>query len=69
MEKVNIHPLTQFALIISSITMGVFSYQNFNADNTAYGIVFIVLAILLLTMVVYGFVRNRKTGEQQAQQN
>lgn len=69
MGKVKIHPLTQLALIISSITMGLFSYQNFSADNTAYGIVFIVLAFLLLTMVVYGFVRNRKIGGERGRQN
>lgn len=69
MEKAKFHSLTLIALTISSITMALYAYQNFTAEETSYGIVFIFLSILLMAMVVYGFVRNRKIGDQREQED
>lgn len=62
MEKVKIHPLILVALLFSSISMALYANRNFNANETAYGIVFVLLCIFMLGLVLYGIVRSRRVS-------
>lgn len=65
MEKVKIHPLIILTLIMSSISMGMYAYRNFNNLETAYGIFFTLLSIFLIGLVVFGIIRNRKVENEK----
>lgn len=64
MKKVKIHPLILVALLISSITMGLYAYRNFSEGETAYGLVFVLLCIFVLGLVLYGIVRNGRISSK-----
>lgn len=64
MEKVKIYPLILVALLISSITMVLYAYRSFSADEKVCGLVFALLCIFMLGLVLYGFVRNRRVSDK-----
>lgn len=64
MEKVRTHPFLIFSLILSSITMALYAYRNFNNQEIGYGMVFSVLFLFLIGMAVYGFIRNKKINKE-----
>ncbi|MFD1031263.1 hypothetical protein [Metaplanococcus flavidus] len=65
MEKVKIHPLIHASLIISSLTMALYAYQNFSGGQMAYGTVLSLISIFMIGLVVFGLNRNRKIDEEQ----
>ena len=65
MERVKIHFLIHVSLLISSLTMGNYAYQNFSAGQTGYGTVFLIICIFLIALVIYGVIRNQKIGQDQ----
>lgn len=62
MEKVKFPPFIIAALIISSVIMALYAYQNFRTEETAYGIVFVLLCVFLLALTILGIVRNRRVS-------
>lgn len=60
LEKVRTHPFIILSLTLSSITMALYAYQNFENQEIGYGIVFTVLFLFLSGMAIYGFIRNQK---------
>ncbi|WP_444684452.1 hypothetical protein [Alkalicoccus luteus] len=58
MEKASIHPLILVSLGISVIAMVRLAVEQFSAQETGYGIVFALLALLLSGLIVYGIIRN-----------
>ncbi|MCM3610532.1 hypothetical protein M4S82_04660 [Planococcus sp. MERTA32b] len=69
MEKVKIHPLILVSLLFSSISMALYAFRNFSANETAYGIVFILLSIFMMGLVFYGIVRNRRVSGKGTQES
>jgi hypothetical protein len=65
MERSKIQPLILISLTISAITMILFAYANLNAGYPIYGFVFIVLAIALVVMVLFGLLSNRKLANRK----
>ncbi|WP_422123807.1 hypothetical protein DHX103_03070 [Planococcus sp. X10-3] len=65
MEKVKIHSLILGALVISSLTMALYAYENFIDGHNGYGTVFTAICIFLIGLVVFGVIRNRKIGKEQ----
>lgn len=66
MEKVKIHPMILAALLISSVAMALYAYQNFRAEEIGYGIVFVLIGLLLVGLVVFGWLRNRKASNDNS---
>lgn len=66
MKGVKIHPLTLVALLISSVLMAMYAYRNFQAEETGYGIVFLLLCLFLIGLVVSGFVMKRKSRNEKS---
>lgn len=60
LEKVRTQPFIILSLILSSITIALYAYQNFANQEIGYGIVFTVLFLFLSGMAIYGFIRNQK---------
>lgn len=65
MERSKIQPLILISLTISAITMMLFAYANLNAGYPGYAVVFIVLAIALVVMVLFGLWSNRKLANRK----
>ncbi|MRX74125.1 hypothetical protein GJU40_18550 [Bacillus lacus] len=63
MAKTSIHPLILLSLTISSAAMGLFSYQNYVENQMGYTAIFLLLCFLMITLAVYGFVRNGKINK------
>ncbi|WP_096201784.1 hypothetical protein [Bacillus sp. FJAT-45350] len=59
-KNVRIHPLILLALFINSILMGLFSYNQFVEGSLGYGNLFLFFAVMFLTMVISGIMKNRK---------
>lgn len=64
MQKVKIHPLTHATLVISSLTMSLYAYQNFRDGQTGAGTALLFISIFLIGLVIYGVNRNRKIREE-----
>lgn len=62
MNKVKIHSLLVASLLISSVSMALYAYQNFKSGEIAYGIVLSVICISLLGMVISGLIKSRLTS-------
>lgn len=69
MEKVKIHPLTHATIVISSLTMALYAYQNFSNGQTGAGTALLFISIFLIGLVIYGVIRNRKIGEERNFEN
>ncbi|UCZ54262.1 hypothetical protein LGQ02_05730 [Bacillus shivajii] len=65
LEKVRIHPLIILTLIMSSISMGIYAYQNYTNQEMGYGILFTLLFIFLIGLVIFGLMRNRKIDNKK----
>ena len=66
MKGAKIHPLTLVALFISSVLMAVYAYQNFRAEETGYGIVFLLLGLFLIGLIVSGLVMKRRSRNENS---
>lgn len=60
MGRSKIQPLILVSLTVSALTMVLFAYANLDAGYSGYGLVFIVLAAVLVLMVIYGVLTNWK---------
>ncbi|WP_156969535.1 hypothetical protein [Jeotgalibacillus campisalis] len=69
MKKVKINPLIIFALIVSSISMALYAYGNFNNQEIAYGAAFTVLFFLFIVLVFYSVLRNKKINYEDNKSN
>lgn len=66
MEKVRTQPFIIFSLILSSITMALYAYQNFANQEIGYGVVFTILFLFLIGMALYGLIRNQKMNKKNS---
>ena len=65
MEKGKILPLTLATLVISSILMALYAYENFSAGQKAYGFLFTLICVFLLGLVIYGVIRNKRISDDK----
>lgn len=59
MDKTRMSLLVLLTLLISSISMGIFAFNFFSADDIGFAIMFTVLCVFLLSAPIYGFMRDR----------
>ncbi|ARF18647.1 hypothetical protein [Sporosarcina ureae] len=60
MPKVKINPFILLALTFTSITWALYAYRSYSNQEIAYGIIFTSLSIIFISLVIWGFVRNKK---------
>lgn len=60
MNKIKTPPLLLFSLLISAIAASMTSYRYYESHHITGALVFIILAVFLVTIIVSGLVRNRR---------
>ncbi|KMY44817.1 hypothetical protein AC622_11780 [Bacillus sp. FJAT-27916] len=62
MNRTKIQPLILLSLLINAIAMGLFAYDNYHEKNIGYTVTFIVLCLYLMSLAIYGLVRNSQVS-------
>ncbi|MFC4321972.1 hypothetical protein [Litchfieldia salsa] len=62
MKNQKFNPITLVSVFIGSILMGMNAYEQYQAEQPTYMVIFILLSLLLLTLTVYGIVKNKKSS-------
>ena len=62
MGRVRSEPFIVLGLFINAVAMGMIAYDFYNNNNIGYAITFVILCLFLITLAIYGLVRNSKVS-------